>query len=344
MKIAILFGSSSNEHDVSIVSAKSIIKNLDYTRYEVTPIYLDKNNILYEASLTDLKSDLDFKANLKKITEGLEYFKNFTLIFIMIHGKNGEDGILSSIFEFLNIKYIGNKPEASIITMNKVLTKNILELNNIKTAKYLYFHKYNNEYIYRDKIVTLNELEDIINHKFNYPLYVKPTKSGSSLGITHVLDKKSLLKAINYALDIDNEILIEEEIKGRELECGVLEYNGNVISSCVGEVKCNNSFYSFAEKYQASTSNTVIPANLSKDISTKIENLSSKIFKILNLHGYSRIDFFLNKNNEIILNEINTIPGFTETSMYPKLFIAKGISYSELLNILIEEVLKKEEP
>lgn len=341
MKIAVIFGGSSNEHEVSIASASSIITNLDPSKYQVTPIYLDKNNEIYEYNLLSFNKDTDFKNHSKKISEGFTYFKKFALTFIMIHGKNGEDGILSSIFEFLGLKYLANKPEASIITMNKALTKNILELNNIKTAKYLYFHKYNNEYIYQDKVVTINELTNIINNKLNYPLYVKPTKSGSSIGVMHVLTKDNLLSALNEALKIDNEILIEEEIKGHELECGILEHNKEIIASTVGEVLCSNSFYSFKEKYESPISNTIIPAKISDNLSAKIKEQAIKIFKILDLHGYSRIDFFLNDNNEIILNEINTIPGFTEISMYPKLFIHDGIPYPKLLDILINEALKK---
>lgn len=341
MNIAVIFGSSSNEHEVSVVSASSVIKNLDKTKYNITPIYLDKENNFYKW-LEDIKNIKPLAigilpTNLEKIINPFDYLKKFDLIFMMIHGKNGEDGILSSIFDFLDIKYIGNTPRTSIITMDKTLTKDILERNNIKTSKYLYFTKYNNTYIYKDLSLNYNNLESIINNNMNYPVFVKPACSGSSIGITKVKNNSELKSALELALQIDDKILIEEEIKGREVECGILEKEGEILASAIGEVKAADEFYSFDAKYNNKESITIIPAKLDSDISVKVQDLAIKVFKILNCHGYSRCDFFITEDNEIILNEINTIPGFTEISMYPKLFEASSINYSELLDILINE-------
>ncbi len=346
MKLAIIFGGSSNEHEVSIVSASSIIKNLNKDKYNITPIYMDKNNNFYkwldDVNKIEVLKIGTLPQNIEKIDNFFKYIKEFDLVFIMIHGKNGEDGILSSILDFLKVKYIANKPSASIITMDKIFTKDTLERNNIKTSKYLYFTKYNNEYIYKDLSLTLEDIELEINHNLKYPLFVKPANSGSSIGITKVLEKSELRKAIMLALDTDTRVLVEEGVLGKEVECGILEKDGDVIASRVGEVVAADEFYSFDAKYNNNESITLIPANISSTIENEIRLLAIKVFKVLNCHGYSRCDFFVSNNNEIILNEINTIPGFTEISMYPKLFEASGISYQELLDILINEAKKRD--
>lgn len=345
MKIGILFGSSSNEHEVSVVSASSIIKNIDKERYEVVPIYLDKKNSFYIWNKDIYEIDImpfgQLPDKLEKIDKPFEFLKTFDLIFIMIHGKNGEDGILSSILEFLNVPYVGNNTASCVVTMDKILTKEILENNKIKTSPYIYFIKYNNEFIYKDKVLTKKEILDIINDKLRFPLFVKPANSGSSLGITKVKVFEELNDAINCALEVDHRILIESEVKGREIECGVLEYNGELITSVLGEVRSAEEFYSYSSKYTNKESSTIIPANIDAKLTKKVQDTALKVFRILDMHTYSRCDFFLTDDNKIVVNEINTIPGFTEISMYPKLFEASGISYKKLIDILINNSLDK---
>lgn len=345
MKIGILFGGSTNEHEVSVVSASSIIKNIDKEKYEIIPIYLDKKNNFYiwekEVSEIDILQFGKLPEELKKVANPFEYLKEFDLIFIMIHGKNGEDGIFSSILSFLNIPYVGNAPASSLITMDKILTKEILERNNIKTSPYIYFSVYNNEYVYKDKIISKKELYEIIISKLTFPLFVKPANSGSSLGITKVKNIEDLGEAIEIALKVDHRILIESEIKGREIECGVLEKDGELLASVLGEVLSAEEFYSYTSKYTNSESATIIPAKIDTKIAKKIQETAMNAFRILDCHTYSRCDFFLTNDYKIILNEINTIPGFTEISMYPKLFAASGISYKELIDILINNSLNK---
>ena len=327
MKIAVLFGGNSNESNVSIISAKSIINNLDKNKYKITPIYLDKDNNFYKGK--------------KKINNPFKYLKNYNLIYIMIHGKNGEDGCLSSILDFLNIPYVGNKMMPCVITMDKILTKQVLEYNNIKTSPYIYITKYNNEYLYLDKTIKYDDIKNIILKKFKLPLFVKPSNSGSSIGVSKVHNINELNEALINAFEIDERILIEEEIKGKELEIGILEKDSKLLTSIVGEVKPNKEFYDYNDKYNSSKENTIIPANISNKDVKRIKDKAKKIFKILNLHGYSRIDFFLKNNKDIILNEVNTIPGFTNISMYPKLFNKSGIPTNELLDILINEAINK---
>lgn len=345
MNIAVIFGSSSNEHEVSVVSAASIIKNLDKAKYNITPIYMDKENGFYEwqediLNIKPLEIGV-LPTNLEKIDNIFEYLKSFKIVFIMIHGKNGEDGILSTILDFLGIKYIANKPLASVITMDKILTKDTLEANNIKTSKYIYFTKYNDGYVFKEEFLNKEEILERIESNLSYPMFVKPSNSGSSIGVNKAENKEELKKAIDEAIAIDTRILVEEAVKGREVECGILEKNKEILASRVGEVLSAEDFYSFDAKYKIEDSKTIIPAQIDELLEKKIQDLAKKVFRILNCHGYSRCDFFINENQEVILNEINTIPGFTEISMYPKLFMASKISYSELLDIIINEALNR---
>lgn len=341
-KIAVIFGGSANEHEVSVVSAASVIKNLDKSKYEITPIYLDKSDNFYKwnesiSNIKPLKIGI-LPTNLEEIKSPFDYLKNFDVLFLMIHGKHGEDGTLSGIFDFFHFKYVGNKALASLITMDKILTKEVLEDNNVKTAKYLTVSKYNNEYLYLGNSFNFAGIKDIINNNLKYPIFVKPAKSGSSLGTSRVNSLAELNDALEVAFQVDNRVLIEEMVVGREIECGILERKGEIIASVVGEVKAADTFYSFDAKYQNMESKTIIPIDMPENDVIRVQELAKKIFKILDCHGYSRVDLFFTEKGEIILNEINTIPGFTEISMYPKLFEASGISYSELLDILIEEV------
>lgn len=344
MNLAILFGSSSNEHEVSVVSAASIIKNLDKQKYHITPIYMDKNNCFYEwlepiENIKPLNMGI-LPTNLKLIEQDFLYFKQFDLVFIMIHGKNGEDGILSSIFDFLNIKYVGNHTTPSAITMDKIITKEILEANGIKTTPFLAISKYNNEYLFKNQILKEVELKRKIHSTFHYPIFIKPANSGSSVGVYKLENENELKNAFTEVFKIDHRILIEKAIQGQELEVGILEKNHEIIASIVGEIGASDSFYSYDAKYHDKNSKTFIPAHISPDLCLEIQKIAIQAFKILDLHGYSRIDFFVTPDQNILLNEINTIPGFTEISMYPKLMEASGIPYSDLLNILIENALQ----
>lgn len=345
MKLAILFGGSSNEHEVSVLSACSIVKNLDKNKYFITPIYLDKNNTFYLWNC-DIEKIQNLEVgelpnNLEYIKEPFNFLKTFDSVFIMIHGKNGEDGTLASILDFLHVPYVGNSMASSVITMDKIYTKDILEANNIKTTKYVSFARYNKEFVFQGKIVSFNEVIKFIKQNISFPMFVKPANSGSSIGITKVLNERDLIIAIDEALKIDNRVLIEQMIIGRELECAILEHDGKVEASVIGEVIASDDFYTFDAKYKSKQSKTLIPANVSSISALNIQEVAIRAFKTLNLHGYSRIDFFLTTDNEVILNEINTIPGFTNISMYPKLWEASGINYTRLLDILINDVKNK---
>ena len=248
---------------------------------------------------------------------------------------------LQGLFELLKIPYVGCKVLASSVGMDKAYTKIIFERAGLKQAKYVYIRKFGNKYInidkdFNEKIETLEEIAQNIEKNLKYPLFIKPSNSGSSVGINKANNKEELEKYIEYASQFDNKILVEQGISGKEVECAVLG-NEEVIASCVGEIKAADEFYSYDAKYKNEESKTCIPADIPQDVAEKIRFQAIKAFKAIDGKGLSRVDFFVeNGTNDIYINEINTLPGFTNISMYPKLFEASGIPYKELLNRLVE--------
>ena len=340
IKIGVIFGGMSTENEVSCISGASVIKHLNKEKYNVFPIYIDKIGNWYKVKLKDIEKseELENKENIENITE---YLKQMDVIFPVLHGLYGEDGTIQGLFELLKIPYVGCGVLASSVGMDKVYTKLIFEKANINQAKYIYIRKYNEKYIYIDeefneKILELEDITKITNDKLRFPVFVKPSNSGSSVGINKAHNIEELKNAIVEAGKYDNKILIEEGIVGKEVECAVLG-NEDVISSCVGEIKSADEFYSYDAKYNNENSKTLIPAEISEENSKEIQKLAIKAFKAISGRGLSRVDFFIeDKTEKIYINEINTLPGFTSISMYPKLFEAVGISYEKLLDNLIE--------
>lgn len=341
MKVCVLFGGASTEHDVSVVSGTSVIENLDKNKYEIYPVYIDKNNKFYKYTkdIHDIKMlTIDDEINeLELIDNIIEYLKEMDVVFPVLHGKYGEDGTIQGLLELLNIPYVGCKVLASSLCMDKIYTKKLLESCNIKTSKYMYIKKYNDNYLYFDNefnelMLSKNELINRVEEYLNFPVFVKPSRSGSSVGVAES-NKDNLIKNIDEAFKYDNKVLIEEKIMGRELEVAVLG-NDKLDVSIPGEIN-NNSFYTYESKYIDKTG-VIIPANINNNIQEKIKNIAYKAYKICDCSGLSRIDFFLDKDNNLILNEINTMPGFTSISMYPKLMHNYGYSYSKLLDKLID--------
>ena len=340
IKLGVIFGGMSTENEVSCISGASVIKHLNKEKYNVFPIYIDKIGNWYKVKLEDVEKseELENKEHIENITE---YLKQMDVIFPVLHGLYGEDGTIQGLFELLKIPYVGCGVLASSVGMDKVYTKLIFEKANINQAKYIYIRKYNEKYIYIDeefneKILELEDIAKITNDKLRFPVFVKPSNSGSSVGINKAHNIEELKNAIVEAGKYDNKILIEEGIVGKEVECAVLG-NEDVISSCVGEIKSADEFYSYDAKYNNENSKTLIPAEISEENSKKIQKLAIKAFKAISGRGLSRVDFFIeDKTEKIYINEINTLPGFTSISMYPKLFEAVGISYEKLLDDLIE--------
>ena len=264
----------------------------------------------------------------------------------MVQYKEFLDGTIQGIFELLKIPYVGCGVLASSVGMDKIYSKIVFNKAGINQTKSQYIRKYEEKYIFIDESFneTIMNIDDVIEKtemKLKYPMYVKPSNSGSSVGVSKVENKEELKKAIREAGEFDRKILIEEGIIGREVECAVLG-NEDVISSCVGEILAADEFYSYDAKYNNKQSKTLIPAKISKAKSEEIQELAIKAFKAIDGKGLSRVDFFIeDKTEKVYLNEINTMPGFTSISMYPKLFIEVGISYAELLDKLINLALEK---
>lgn len=344
LKIAVIFGGMSTEHDVSITSGTSVIKNLNKEKYEIYPIYIDREGKWFEYSKKIDKIDIlkvgEEVVEKIPINNPMEYLQESEVIFPVLHGLYGEDGTIQGMIELLKKPYVGCKVLSSSICMDKVYAKIVFEKAHINQAKYIYIKKERDKYIYVDKefneeVYNLAEIARIVKEEISYPVFVKPSNSGSSVGIKKAHNEEELKEAIKYASNYDRKILIEENINGREVECAVLG-TSNVRASCVGEILPAEEFYTFDAKYKNAESRVVIPAKILENISEEIRKTAIKAFKAVDGSGLSRVDFFIeNGSNRIIINEINTLPGFTQISMYPKLWDNMGIEYSELLDELI---------
>lgn len=315
--VLILFGGNSFEHEVSCKSVNFIINNIDTNKFRYKLVGIDFNENWYEVN-NDNEINMNWKNNIvNKVDNIISYLKEFDIVFPIIHGNNGEDGKLQSMFELFNIKYVGCDSYSSLICYDKLLTKLILEKYSIPQVPYI---------IYNDNINF---------KKIEYPVIVKPCKCGSSIGISVVNSIKELKKAIKHALKYDNNIIIEKYIKNnRELECAILQKNKKLIISDVGEIVKDNNWYDYDSKYNTKLDTAI--SNIDEDIKKDIMNYSNKIFNILGCKDLSRIDFLYDIDaNRLYFNEINTIPGFTEISMYPKLIYDKGIDFKDIITILL---------
>ena len=345
LKLGVLFGGMSSEHDVSITSGTSVIKNLNKDKYEIYPIYIDKTGKWYEYSKKINEIDiLEVGEEVKELTpinNVFEYLQECDVVFPVLHGLYGEDGSIQGLLEILEKPYVGCKILSSSIGMDKVYAKLIFEKAGIEQAKYIYIKNQDdgNTYVddnFNERKCSISELGALVEKNLKYPVFVKPSNSGSSVGIRKAHTENELHEALDYAAKYDRKILIEEEIKGREVECAVLG-NESVEATCIGEILPAEEFYTFDAKYKDAESKVVIPAKIDTEISEKIRDNAIKAFKAIDGSGLSRVDFFIEEGtNRVIINEINTMPGFTQISMYPKLWEEMGLTYPELLDKLIE--------
>lgn len=321
-RIWLIFGWIWNEHEVSINSAKNIVKNFDYKKYNLALIYRDKNWIFYKVN------DI-FKLS-KKTKINIQDFKNtFDIALLMTHGKYGEDWILQSILEFQKIKYCWCRVLSSSLCMDKSVFKNFLSWHNIPQVKHM------NIDLLLDSKQNISSKITEIKKSFKLPVYIKPSNSGSSVGISKVASRNNLNKAINNASKYDRKIIIEQWLSDfREIEIAILG-NKDIISSDPWELLKQNDFYSYDEKYELDNVNMQIPAKLTAVQINQIKNIASKVYKLCDCSWFARIDFFLHKN-KIYLNEINTLPWFTDISMFPMLMKNTWLTYKQLINKIID--------
>lgn len=334
LKIAVMFGGRSGEHEVSLVSANSVINALNPEKYDIVKIGITKhgNWVMNVETSQMAKFDEDVNASDIKLNELIALKPD--VVFPVMHGTFCEDGTLQGMLETANLPYVGCGVMASAVGMDKTVAKRLFNDAGINIVPYIEIKR--REY-QKDKNGIINEIES----KIGYPCFIKPVNSGSSVGISKAKNKNELQAAIDEASKFDRKILIEKAISGREIEVSVLG-NDSPKASLPGEIIPCNEFYDYSAKYIDDKSGLDIPAKLPEKIREDIRETAVKAYKTIDCAGMARVDFFLEKEtNKIYLNEINTIPGFTSISMYPKLWEATGVSYPQLLDELIELAIER---
>ncbi|MBQ5782699.1 MAG: D-alanine--D-alanine ligase [Oscillospiraceae bacterium] len=349
-KVCVIFGGVSNEHEISLMSAKSIIDNIPADKYDVVKIGITKKGrwLFFPGSTDEIISDtwhehadcVPCLISPDKTTKGIIkiydseiFIEKIDVVLPVLHGKNGEDGTIQGLLDLAGIPYCGCGILASAACMDKVYANIIFDQLGIDRCRWDFMHGYD--------VKNLDEIESRLAEKFGYPIFVKPSRSGSSVGISKVNNKEELKQAVNLALAHDDKVVFEEFVQGHEVECAVFGNAPDLISSEIGEIGATSSFYDYDDKYKNGTSRTFIPASVSKEIRDEIREIAKKAYTAINCAGLSRVDFFVEKDtNRILINEINTLPGFTTISMYPKLMQHEGMSYGELVDGIIQLGLK----
>lgn len=347
ISVGIIFGGRSSEHEVSRVSASAIIKGISKEKYEIYQIGITKEGewFLFSGDVSEIPSgkweenESNKKAFISPDTsvggltvfekDGKTSFIKLDVVIPVLHGKNGEDGAVPALLQLAGIPFVGCKMGAASACMDKVITNSMLVYNGINKAKFNWFYSYDFE---SDAQKYIEETEKIIK---KYPMFVKPANAGSSVGISKANNREELIESVYIAAREDNKILVEEGIDGQEVECAVLG-NNELLASVVGEIAPSNEFYDYDAKYLSGSSELYIPAHVSDEVSEEIRKTAKKAYKVMGCTGLSRVDFFVEHGtNKVILNEINTFPGFTDISMYPKLMEKTGIKFSGLIDKLI---------
>lgn len=338
--IAVIFGGRSSEHEVSCVSATTVIRSLDEEKYNVILVGITKDGRwLLVDKLKDIEDgswreskvnaiispDTQDKA-LVLLAEGTYRLQPVDVIFPVLHGLNGEDGTIQGLFEMAEIPYVGCGVLASAVSMDKVYTKIIVEDLGIRQARFVH--------IRRSDLADMEDALDRAEAKLSYPMFVKPSRAGSSVGVSKAEDRAELSEALIKAAEHDRNILVEETIVGREVECAVLG-GKDVKASGVGEILAAADFYDYDAKYNNEESKTLIDPPMPEETREEIRTSAAEIFKAVDGYGLSRVDFFIAENGEVVFNEINTLPGFTSISMYPMLWADQGIETPALADELI---------
>lgn len=345
--IAIIFGGRSNEYEVSLQSAAAVVENIDRNNYSPVLVGITKEGTWLEfqgdcelirndtwhshdSCVSAFLSPSRGKSRLVRINEGKYSSVPIDVVFPVLHGKNGEDGTIQGLLELAGIPFVGCDTLSSAICMDKAVAHSLVETAGIKVPRSVVLYKGEKD---AKAIVVSAELQ--------FPLYVKPAKSGSSIGITKVFDLHEVNAAVDSALLQDNKIIIEEAVEGFEVGCAILG-NEHPIVGEVDEIELTGDFFDFNEKYTLATSRIHMPARVDKATSDRIKETALHIYKVLCCKGMARVDMFLTPQKEIVFNEVNTIPGFTDKSRYPKMLSAVGLSYSEIIDRLIRLALAEE--
>jgi D-alanine-D-alanine ligase len=351
LRVGIIFGGRSCEHEVSLTSAISVMAHLDTEKYEMVPIGISKSGqwlpgmppktLLAEEQGQEsigekLSATPDRARQVTSLVNGslLSMEEKLDVVFPILHGSNGEDGTVQGLLDLANVPYVGCGVLGSALGMDKEKMKLIFRATGLSTVDALTLHRHYWEH--SPKIVL-----DNIEERLGYPCFVKPANGGSSIGVSKAYQREELERAIHLACEYDSKIMVEQAIECRELSCSVLG-NYDPTASVVGEVIVNQDFYDYHAKYFDATSHTVIPADIPKSLADEIRCQAIQAFIALDLSGLARVDFFLEKETEhLFINEVNTLPSFTQQCMYPRLCRASGLTYSLLLDHLIELAIER---
>ncbi|WP_314386390.1 D-alanine--D-alanine ligase [Pseudomonas brenneri] len=350
LRVGIIFGGRSAEHEVSLQSARNIVDALDRTRFEPVLIGIDKaghwhlndtSNFLLNqedpALIALNQSNRELAVVPGKVsrqlveTSGQSLLEHVDVIFPIVHGTLGEDGCLQGLLRMADLPFVGSDVLGSAVCMDKDISKRLLRDAGIAVAPFITLNRGN----------AARTTFDQARQKLGLPLFVKPANQGSSVGVSKVADEAEYLAAIELALGFDEKVLVESAVKGREIECAVLGNERPIASGC-GEIVVRDGFYSYDSKYiDDQAAQVLVPADIRVEDSERIRALAVEAFEVLGCAGLARVDVFLCEDGEVLINEVNSLPGFTRISMYPKLWQAAGMSYSELVSRLIELALER---
>lgn len=349
LKVAVLFGGVSSEHEISLLSAYSVLTNIPADKYDVFCVGITKKGrwMYYPGEYENIKTgewekDPDCSTAILSpdalhkgfIVMGKDenYVRKADVVFPVLHGANGEDGTVQGLCQLAGLPCVGCDMTSSAVCMDKSLTHTVLDAAKIKTAKYIALRS-----------GCLHDIDGAcaeIEEKLGYPVYIKPACAGSSVGVSRAADRSALKSGLKVAFAHGNKAVVEREIVGKEVECAVLGNKGDLIASVPGQITPAEEFYDYDAKYKLGTSVLDIPAKISEEQMSRLRDIAARAYTACGCSGFSRVDFFVT-SDDIILNEINTIPGFTDISMYPKLMGNMGISYPALLDRLIQLAVER---
>ena len=346
LNVCVLFGGMSPEHAVSLRSAESVLNNLDTEKYNIFPVGITKEGKWFLFAGEDYSQlpggNWEHNVNNCPVAispvrgEGLLCFAEdglrrvkLDVVFPVLHGENGEDGAMQGLLQIAGIPYVGPHVSASAVAMDKTLTKLVVDQLGAPQAAWQLVRR-------GDLQHHAQQILDTLESRFAYPMFVKPAGTGSSVGVSKVSDRAALENALHGAAAFDEKVLVEEFIHGREVEVAVMG-NGSPVASICGEIDSGADFYDYDAKYITDTSVAYIPARIDEEVAELVRDTAVKIYSAIGCQGLSRVDFFVTyADNRVVFNEINTLPGFTSISMYPKLFDASGIPYGQLLDELLQ--------
>lgn len=352
-KVLVVFGGVSSEHDISLISARSVIGNIETDQYDILMMGItrDGKSYLFDGPVDLLDGDRWAQSEyitpavispstehhgVLKLTGGKAEVLRVDVVFPVLHGKNGEDGTIQGLLDLSGIPYVGCGTAASAVCMDKEIERSMADNAGIPQARWMSLTRHDYDC---DPEYILSEAPDALG----FPIFVKPARAGSSVGVSRAENTAQLCDAVEKAFREDDKIVLEETVDGLEVECAVLG-NEEPVASVVGRIALSGALYDFEDKYVSNTSELKIPADIDDALSEQVRDMAVKAFKAFGCTGLSRVDFFIRRSdNAVLLNEPNTMPGFTPISMYPKLFACCGLPYGKLLTRLIELAIERAE-